>query len=267
MSSIDQKKDFLIEVSKGQRPGHTLLYKFGHGTVGTTPTQIWAGGSTPYIYLTAAATLYLSSTDSGDTSAPILVIGLDTNGDYQFETVNLDDSDAQTQVPTLSPYVRALRAQHMPTGGGWGGSAKLAGTLYIAGASGSSGGVPSVADDILVVIPPGNEQTQLGFLTIPNGFTGMIQNITMSTESAKTISTDLQIREFGGTFATKGKSASLDNPIPRRLYVYDQIPSKSDIQMLVNVSASTGLVSIQMDILLVDNDLVAPLSFDASDVV
>lgn len=266
MSFIDEKNDFLVEVSKGRIEGATLFQKFGNGTVGTTPTQVWAGGATAYVYPTTAVTFHISSTDSGDTNAPIDVQGLDTNGDYQTETANLDGADAQTQVVTANAYTRVLRIQHKPTGGGLSGSSKLVGDLYVASASGSSGGIPTVAANIKAKIPSGNEQTQLGFFTIPNGFTGFILNSLITTESSKVLSTDLQIREFGSTFATKGKSSGQDSPIRHERFVYDQIPSRADIQILANVSASSGVVSVLFDVLLIDNDLVSALSFDKDNV-
>ena len=254
--------DFLMEVSKGNVEGHSILQKFGHGTIGTTATNLWAGGPTAYVYLSAATKLYFSSTNSGDTAEPMDLVGLDTNGDWTTETLLLDATDAQTQVSTVNQYVRIIRCQHKPTGGGWGGSSQLAGTFYIAGASGSTGGVPTVAADIKVIIPPGEEQTQLGFFTIPNGFTGLLLSMTVSTEATLSLSVDLQIREFGGTFATKGKHSGVDEQVERLFFVSDQIPSNSDIQVMANVAASTALASTQISVLLIDNDLISPLVYN-----
>ena len=60
-------EQFLIEVVKGNIPGHTLRHRFGKGLVGTTMVPI--ASSLKYPTPTAAVTLEVVSSDADDTAA------------------------------------------------------------------------------------------------------------------------------------------------------------------------------------------------------
>lgn len=254
--------DLLLKVARGKVQGMALINKFGSGVVGTSETDIW-DGATNYVYQTAAVTLYLSSSNAGDTSAPIVLEGLGTNGVYQTETKALDGSNSQTQVATANSYARLFRMYYAPTGGGWAGAADLAGDIYASSTNGdTTAGVPQTAADIKAKIIAGENQTLMALYTIPDGFTGLLLDFHFVTESTKVLTSRIRIREFGASFNTKEKFIATKPNIQDNIKLTDQIPSKSDIRATASVAASTGEVSATFDILLIDNDLVAALSFD-----
>lgn len=256
--------DFLLKVARGKVQGMALINKFGHGVVGTNETDIW-DGNTNYVYPTAAVTLYLSSSNAGDTSAPIVLEGLDTNGDYQTETKALDGSNSQTQVATANSYARLFRMYYAPTGGGWAGSADLAGDVYASSTNGdTTAGVPQTAADIKSKIIAGENQTLMALYTVPNGFTGFLLDLQFDTESTKILTSRIRVRVFGSSSNTKEKFVATTPDIQEDIRLPAQIPSKADIRATASVAASTGEVSASFDIWLVDNNLVDELSFDAT---
>lgn len=256
--------DFLLKVARGKIQGMTLINKFGHGVVGTTETDIWDGDAN-YVYQTAAVTLYLSSSNAGDTSEPIVIEGVDTNGDYQTETKALDGSNAQTQVASANSYARVFRMYYNPTGGSWTGTADLAGDIYASVTNGdTTAGVPQTAADIKAKIQAGENQTLMGLYTIPNGFTGFLLDFHYVSESTKILTSRLRVREFGSSFNTKERFVGTKPEVQDDIRLPAQIPGKSDIKATASVSASTGEVSVAFDLLMVDDNLVSALSFDAT---
>lgn len=256
--------DFLLKVARGKVEGMTLVNKFGRGVVGTTETDVW-DGDTNYVYSTAAVTLYLSSSNAGDTSAPIVLEGVDTNGDYQTETRTLDGTNSQTQVASSNSYARLFRAYYAPTGGSWAGTADLAGDIYVSSTNGdTTAGVPNTAADIKAKIIAGENQTLMSLYTIPNGFTGFLLDFHFITESTKVLTSRIRMREFGSSFNTKELFIGTEPNIQNDIQLPTQIPGKSDIKVTASVAAATGEVAATFDILMVDDDLVSALSFDST---
>ena len=76
MTRTGKHEPWELQVSRGQIAFHETLFKFGENAqVSTTYETIWTGGGL-YSYPTSAATLGVVSTDAGDTTTRIKVIGL-----------------------------------------------------------------------------------------------------------------------------------------------------------------------------------------------
>jgi hypothetical protein len=95
---------FDLQVARNQIMGHSVLSLFGYqASVTTTPIPVWENAST-YTYITAASTLSLVSTSaSDDTSAKILISGLDSNFNPISETLAMNGTGAVT---TVNSYFR-----------------------------------------------------------------------------------------------------------------------------------------------------------------
>jgi hypothetical protein len=95
---------FDLQVARNQIMGHSVLSLFGYqASVTTTPIPVWENAST-YTYITAASTLSLVSTSaSDDTSAKILINGLDSNFNPISETLAMNGTGAVT---TVNSYFR-----------------------------------------------------------------------------------------------------------------------------------------------------------------
>lgn len=95
---------FDLQVARNQIMGHSVLSLFGYqASITTTSIPVWENAST-YTYITAASTLSLVSTSaSDDTSAKILINGLDSNFNPISETLAMNGTGAVT---TVNSYFR-----------------------------------------------------------------------------------------------------------------------------------------------------------------
>ena len=95
---------FDLQVARGQIQGHSIVSLFGYqSSVTTTAIPIWENATT-YTYITTASTLTLVSTSaSDDTSALIVISGLDANFAPISETLAMN---GVTGVTTVNSYFR-----------------------------------------------------------------------------------------------------------------------------------------------------------------
>jgi len=99
---------FDLQVARGQVMGHTQINLFGYNTAISNATAasgipIWEN-ATAYTYITSASTLTLVSTSASDnTSARVLINGLDANFVPISETLALN---GVTGVTTVNSYFR-----------------------------------------------------------------------------------------------------------------------------------------------------------------
>jgi hypothetical protein len=95
---------FDLQVARNQIAGHQTLSLFGYqSAVGNTKIPVWENATT-YTYPTSASTMTVVSTSaSDDTSAKILISGLDANFAPISETIALN---GLTGVTTVNSYLR-----------------------------------------------------------------------------------------------------------------------------------------------------------------
>ena len=95
---------FDLQVARGQIMGHSILSLFGYQqSVSTTSIPVWENAAA-YTYITSASTLTLASTSASDnTSASVLINGLDANFAPISETLALNGT---TDVTTVNSYFR-----------------------------------------------------------------------------------------------------------------------------------------------------------------
>ena len=95
---------FDLQVARNQIMGHQVLSLFGYqAAIGNTKVPVWEN-ATAYTYITSASTLTLVSTSASDnTSATILINGLDSNFNIISEILALNGT---TGVTTVNSYFR-----------------------------------------------------------------------------------------------------------------------------------------------------------------
>jgi hypothetical protein len=95
---------FDLQVSRGQIMGHQTLSLFGYqAAIGNTSIPVWENAAA-YTYPTSATTMTVVSTSASDnTSATILISGLDANFAPISETIALN---GVTGVTTVNSYLR-----------------------------------------------------------------------------------------------------------------------------------------------------------------
>lgn len=161
--SLVQDQLFYLKVQQGLIPGHSFVSKFGENTEVTTvstPEDIWDGGGLYTYDADGTAPIVSLISDSASDTEPILIEGLDINGEFIRQIITLNGT---TRVALTTPLWRVFRMVNFGTSG-------LVGTVYCYI---GTGGVP-VLSDTRAVIEIGNDQTLMGVYTIPAGKVGFL---------------------------------------------------------------------------------------------
>ena len=181
-------RDFLIEVSKGNVPGHSLVAIAGiDENVGTTEYVIWTEDG-EFLFPASALLMNVSSGSVVDNPGGIgmfnvTVIGLDANYVVISETITLD---GQTPVPTTLAYFRVNRLR----GGAAGSSEFNVGNIYI-GTGSPTDGVPVVTYN---VIDAEQGDSTAATYTVPDGRSALLVQLVFGTDSSKIIEYSLRSR-------------------------------------------------------------------------
>jgi hypothetical protein len=145
---------FDLQVSRNQILGHSTLSLFGYqASVTTTSIPIWEN-ATAYTFITAASTLTLVSTSASDnTSAKILISGLDSDFNLISETLAMNGTSAVT---TVNSYFRVNSLLMVSPGSG---QTTNVGTITLKQSS-----------NIVAQINIGIGKSQSTIYTVPNGY-------------------------------------------------------------------------------------------------
>ena len=246
-------KDFLIEVAKGNVPGHSLVHKFGRN-------DVVANGVWELVSQLSAATSFRSSAstvrikaggNAADTAAgagarEVTVIGIDSNLAEVTETIAT--AGALASSATAASFWRVYRA-YVSVVGAYG-VANTA-TIIIE----DSGGA---ADMILITATEG--QSQYGAYTVPIGKTGYLTSLHLDVDAGKAADFRLFIRENFNDISAPMSSIRLmlywdgvlgtvdfkpDGPI--------ELSALTDIWIEAEGSGAATEVSADFEILLVNN--------------
>jgi len=253
-------KDFLIEVDKGNVPGHSLVQKFGfNDSIGSTLGPITTTGDYPTP--PTAQTLEILSDDADDNASglggrSVIIEGLGPDWTERSETVSLDGT---TPVTLSSSFTRVYRMA-LASSGVYSevGALTHQGTITLR-ESGGGDTWAKIALDSVTGMPMG--QSEIGVYTIPAGKTGYLIYKHTTVESSKTPSIYWFRREGVDVVTAPFK--------PRRLFerhvgVSDSIeynpaapiisiPEKTDIGAMGYVPTGNAAISVEFQILLVDN--------------
>lgn len=251
-------KLFLLEVAKGNVPGHRIERKFGSidAVQAATPADVWEYGTT------VGAELYtfspdgvadidtMSSSNAGDTE-DITIDGLDSTGTRVIQT---KAANGQNQVSLDTALWRVNRAYNSN-------GTDLLGNFYIYVNGAAPGGVPSTVTDVRGFISIGEGQTLQSIYTVPLGetayFVGLETSLTKGT-GATAVSANLRgrTREFGKVFRTQDEFNLLSsgtsrdsNPLPAPL----PFQARTDFCPIVDVSANGVGVSWAYTMILVED--------------
>lgn len=257
--SYAPNRDFLIEVAKGNVAGHSLVRKFGfNDSVNSTLAPITDGAV--YQTPTSAISLELVSSDANDTAAgtgarSVYIEGLDASFALQTETVSMAGTGAAA---LANSYTRIFR-MYVATSGTYATSstASHAGTITLRVSGGgatwatigtSAGGFPL-------------GQTEIGCYTIPAGKTAYLLSFSTEIESTKTpnvlwfqrqnaddVSAPVDaMRIFHRTNVVAGGD---EHVYPSGFFSF---PAKTDMGAMGYVGTGTAAVSVNFELLLVDN--------------
>ena len=236
---------FYLAVQQGKVPGYTMVNKFGYNSsIGSGAFEtIWETGG-QLVFQTTAQTVDVVSGDVNDdvagTGARTLRIqGLDSSFDLVEETV---DMDGTTTVTTTQTFLRVFRM-----------------SVETAGTSGNNEGditaTYSSTTDTAATITAGNGQTLMATYTIPNGYTGYLLSLNISSGKDQEMQTKLITRDTTVTNAAFQTKQFLDVRGGQTTVIFNAInviPEKTDIQVDAKAS-STSSASASFDLLLVQD--------------
>jgi hypothetical protein len=251
--------DFMLEVAKGNVPGHSHINKFGHNPAATAGDDIWGGGGIYPFYPTDAVAVDIVSTDAQDDSGDIgaiqvTVIGLDANWDEQQETVALNGLGV---IQLSNTYTRLYRAWVHEAGTS---NVNLGDITAYARATGS--GV--TIGDVGVFIGIGDGQTLQTIYTVPNNKTAyFVKGYTGLATDAKTAENGtfrwlMKLNDgVNGAWLTQGEIGLVNLGSGNWQYEYGipagPLPEKTDIRIALTTASTTFDTVGGFDLILVDN--------------
>lgn len=235
--AVATPNDFYLEVAKGNVAGHSFIHKFGANfdiDTTTDPETIWsAGGLYPWSSLSSAQTLYVLSTDAGDTM-DVEIQGLDSNYTLQTETVTLTGT---TAVTTTNTFLRVFRMSA---------DADNAGDI--------TARITSASGTVVAQIDAGYAQTLMAVYTVPAGKTAYLTALDTTVQKNK----DAQIRLFqrptGEAFRIAHMAETFESSYRYDFTIPLKFPEKTDLEVRASEVETNGTrVTANFDLLLVDN--------------
>lgn len=250
--------DFLIEVAKGNIPGHELIHKFGHNSaVGTTPVPIAVGGIYRTPQIIDATSLRIKAGNVNDDAAgtgarEITLEGLDISGGPLIQV--LATAGALASADTVSDFLRFFRFWVSASG------------TYATQIAGSHAG------DIVVENSAGTEdwgtidtatfptgQSEIGAYSVPIGFRAFVLSAQVFSDSSKVTSILFfqrqNILEIAAPYTAmrlifdatvEGGDTTIDPKSP-----IDGLVGPCDIGVMAAVNTGTALVHVDIEILIV----------------
>lgn len=248
--------EFLLEVSKGNVPGHSMVTVIGSNpSLGSTVTEtVWDGGGT-YTYLTADTTLYISSSSASDTAVTVLITGKDDNYNVITDTVT---ANGQTQVAISTQFFRVEIVQVI-------GSTAPVGTLYIAETDTLTGGIPDTADKIKAIVPlsatdagtpfASDNISHNGFATIPAGHTWYALSAQVYVEKNIDVVFSGRFRAPNGVWYNRSPSPLYQDDAYQPFNQYLALPEKADFEAraIAGAGSSGSTIQFQFQFLQVAN--------------
>jgi hypothetical protein len=219
---------FDLQVSRGNITGHSTLSLFGYqSAVGNTKVPVWENATT-YTYITSASTLTLvSSSASDDTSAKILISGLDSSFNPISETLALN---GLTGVTTVNSYFRVNSL--VMTSPGTSQNTNV-GTITLKQSS-----------NIVAQINAGIGKSQMSIYTVPAGYSFYLDLAEVNTSNSYTSSNIITYSVQAISNVTGVKLAVLQQPfVATYLATRSSDPflysEKTDIQWQLVTSTAT----------------------------
>lgn len=257
------KSDFGLEVAKGAVTGHSVVHKFGYNPDVDTATtaDIWefgaVGGNLEYDFPSSDETMYISSSNAGDTGAVYVIVieGLDQYWLPQSINVQLN-GQTPVQAGSGETWMRINRMYSIGTNA-------TAGNIYAANTgdgTAGNGGVPTSTTTVRAYFTIEGQQTQQAIFSVAADTTAYMTDwwtsIVTSLGVAQNIRIDLHVREYESTFRIKQtiELSSSAGPWMHHFRVPMSIPEKSDVLIhALSASINAMQVSAGYGIFLVDN--------------
>lgn len=249
--------EFFMEIARGNVNGMSALRMYGYnGDVDAGTEDLWKtvaagdGAIATRTLFTTAKSLSISSSNAGDTTQYVTVIGLDINYNIITATKKLAGQTETALSSTLS-FFRVLSASL---------DAACAGNVFIYDASDTaSSGVPTTGAKVQAIIPIADLETKISAYTMPAGQKGWLYNTAWNSYNATTekgVIIFLVVTTAAGVTTTT-VLARYEDPASGQFqtcYSPIEIPEFADVKLQVTLEASGSNMVIEgwADIVLED---------------
>ena len=238
--------NYYMNVARGLVSGQSVVLRSGYlpDTTQNVETSIWVeGGIYPHGTWTSAQKLYVISTSASDTGQSIYIEGLDSNYDYQTETVT---TNGTTAVATTKNFIRIWTATVTSAGAG---SANV-GEITFRLVSGTGAVVAHIGATLGI--------TKLSQFTVPRAYSAYVQygDCTTYHAGAGNVGTLLKmmVRPLNGSFVTAFiAEVAGGNPYRNDFTVPMKLTEKSDVDVRVTVDTSNTKATANWQIILIPN--------------
>lgn len=251
ISKLGSSEPFELQVAQGQISYHESIFKFGFNPdIDASLETVWAQGGL-YSYLSAASTLYISSSSTADDVAgtgarTATVSGLDANYDEVSVTVDLDGQNG-VQLGDASNWIRVNRITVDTAGSG----GKNAGVLYVGTEASPTLGVPT---NKYATVAIGDNQTLMALWTVPRNYEAYLLQVDVTvatTQNNKYCTSSVVARPYGGVFQVKDKFVKAESSHHQEYSIPLKFDEKTDIEIrAIGDSAGADIaISAGLDIL------------------
>lgn len=215
ISQIGSTEDLNLQVSRGQIPGHTALFKFGYNpAISNSEETIWDAGGL-YAYPSSAVVMTATSASGATDSGVVVTIqGLDADYLEVSEEVTLDGSGTAT---TTQTFFRVYRA-------------------FVSGSTAPVGNITITNTAVTYAqITAGENQTLMGVFTVPAGKTLYINQGTAThgtgTSGGVFMTVRFLLRQNGGVFRTAVKIDVVESELLFPFAYPLKIEEKTDVEV------------------------------------
>ncbi len=240
-SSVVYSSEFLARVAKGLVKGHRIQYVHSYAPgIGTTEDFIWPQGG-QYTFSDTPSTLYLTSSDAGDTNnVYVRWVASDYTEVQGFYTLN-----GQTPV-VIGEGIRVNQAFTAA-------ATKTAGDIYISNALTHSVGVPT--QETTVMMYEQKTQTRsMALLTVPSGHSAFGISGYFSSPKGRDNDFFWNVRNPLGLLPPINTNVvSVYESTVEIDFKYTAIPERTDAYFTAKSETGNGRVSIRVAVLIVDN--------------
>lgn len=231
VTKFGTSEPFNLQVARSQISYHKSIFKFGFNSdVDNALETVWAQGGL-YSYLSAASTLYISSSSTDDDVAgtgarTATVSGLDANYDEVSVTVDLDGQNG-VQLGDASNWIRVNRISVNTAGSG----EQNAGVLYVGTEASPTVGVPT---NKYATVAVGDNQTLMALWTVPRNYEAYLLQIDVTvatTQNNKYCTSSVVARPYGEVFQVVDRFVKAESSHHQEYDIPLKFEEKTDIEI------------------------------------
>lgn len=237
-------KDQFFEIGRGKYSNlSSVHHSFINSTVAPTEEHLWQYGG-EHTYMTAAATLYLSSSDNSDVEV-IEIVGLDD--DWLLQTVSTTLT-GQTTVAVSGSWLRVFSIRNTS-------STNFDGTVYLAELDTISSGVPNTASKVRLSALPSDQQAFFPGYTMPANTTGYLVSVQINSDDTDEGNCRIRKRKTSESFSNLIRAfPSIYHPFEWGSKTTIKLEPKSDIDFLCLNSDGNAAFTGQFELILDDRN-------------